>query len=106
MPIIAATFLAVITAWITSVRLLNRQLQVCQPPPVLIHSICRVCYDTPVQQGSGLCMQLMMLLVVQTTRLKCRWRFQKHLRFHNHLVVELLPVILTMFQAQRNNTNG
>ena len=28
MPIIAATFLAVITAWITSVRLLNKQLQV------------------------------------------------------------------------------
>ena len=28
MPIIAATFMAVILAWITSVRLLNKQLQV------------------------------------------------------------------------------
>ena len=51
MPIIAATFLAVITAWITSVRLLNRQLQVwpctalCHMYEVMVHYMmhCLMC---------------------------------------------------------------
>lgn len=43
MPIIAATFLTVITAWITSVRLLNKQLQVpSSPASSFPPSICRV----------------------------------------------------------------
>ena len=37
MPIIAATFLGVITAWITSVRLLNKQLQVHSPKPYTLN---------------------------------------------------------------------
>ena len=45
MPIIAATFLGVIAAWLTSVRLLNRQLQVCFT--LFFHSPCAVVISLP-----------------------------------------------------------